>query len=133
MIHVALIKDLARSSTAYSESEIEDIFQFSYYPDIRSVFQSTVYPPFEILLLDTQLEDYHQLEAAKWLLMQMPELSVVMLANSNHYALDALQSGVLDYIIRPMTRKKLYDLGAKIKKRINTGEVAQWNSCVVSC
>lgn len=123
MFHVAVIKDPEHSGSADFEGVNKDVFQFSYYADIRSAFQSTVHPPFEILLLDAPVEDYHQLEAAKRLLQQMPELPIVMLANSARYALDALQSGVLDYIIRPMTQKKLCDLGAKIRKRMDAGEV----------
>jgi len=72
-----------------------------------------------LVVLDAAVYKNSIIEVAERILKRNPNILVVIAADDDGYALSAMQIGVLDYVVSPVSRDRLDMLKDKLKRRLH--------------
>ncbi len=119
MYSAAMITSLNAKNMEYLKhlSAIKGFKSVRVYLDPRLALAEITENHYELVIIDSDMPDIQALGLATRLLQLKPELWLVIVADSDEYALRALQMGVLDYIVRPVEPDRLENLEEKLNRR----------------
>lgn len=78
----------------------------------------------QLIFLDIEIPDMNGLELAMRLAEKVPDAEMVFVTAHEEYAVDAFEVAAFDYLLKPVTRKRMAKTLERLKYYINSGEQA---------
>lgn len=103
---------------------MQKLINVRFYLNIYSALTEITKNRCELIIIDADIPDCQAFELAAKLLKHKPNLMLVLVVDNDDYALEAMQIGALDYIVRPISWgmfEKLLDKLERKRSRIRDG------------
>lgn len=78
--------------------------------------------PYDLFILDIQLGQMNGMELAKRIREQDRDVRIVFLTGLKDYAIEGYEVGAVRYLLKPVQKKTLYDLLAKLSREMEETE-----------
>lgn len=79
--------------------------------------------PYDLFILDIQLGQMNGMELAKRIREQDKDCRIIFLTGLKDYAIEGYEVGAARYLLKPVQKKTLYELLAKLSEEIEANEV----------
>lgn len=125
MINVMIVDDEfpALQELQYLLAPYEGIRIVGAFTDAHQLLQEirTLKP--DVLFLDIEMRDLNGLTLAEMIAEETPQLKIVFVTAYNEYALSAFETNAIDYLLKPVSQKRLAKTIERIRKIVGEQEL----------
>lgn len=118
------------------ESEISDIEIAAGYTNPKEVIAGVLVHRPDVVFLDIFMPEIDGITLGRQIKAVVPDVEIVFVTGYDHYAVHAFEIDALDYIMKPLERKRLRQTVLRIKEKLNMKEPAKphdANSPLICC
>jgi two-component SAPR family response regulator len=87
------------------------------YTDVRKIFEKIKKEKVDMVFLDIEMPKMKGIEAAEKILEIDRNIQIVFVTAYNDYAIDAFDMEVIDYVMKPITKKRIDKSVERVVKR----------------
>ncbi|HEY8444794.1 MAG TPA: response regulator [Bacilli bacterium] len=121
MINVVCIDDerLAVENLKYHLKKFPEINVVGGFTDVQPFYECLQLNDIHLVFMDIEMPGINGLELAAQVLEKYPHIEIVFATAYNQYAVQAFELNAIDYILKPLSPKRIEQTIEKVKSKIN--------------
>lgn len=129
MIRTIIVDDEELSLLALKKklSVFPDVKIVRSYTSHENIFKDLMNDSIDAIFLDIEMKDINGIELAQEILASYPSIQIVFVSGHTNYAVNAFELDSIDYLLKPVTAKRLEKTIARMQKHINSQHGAELN------